>query len=200
VSNNHRERLIAAMAASVEERGYRETTVADVVRIARTSRRTFYEHFHDRADCFLALFRTTNDQVMAAIAASTNASAPWEEQVDQALGAYLDAVVSRPALYQAFVRELPALGERGAELQLAGIELFARQMVELVERARRARPGLDAGPLGLDEAIMVVGGVRELMVIAAQQGRDVRELRPAMAAVVNAIVRSAVVGSEPVHG
>jgi AcrR family transcriptional regulator len=44
---DHRERLIAAMAASVEERGYADTTVADVVRIARTSRRTFYQHFQD---------------------------------------------------------------------------------------------------------------------------------------------------------
>lgn len=195
MQNDHRERLIAAMAASVEERGYAETTVADVVRIARTSRRTFYEHFRDRADCFLALFDAINDQVIAAITAAVDPSEEWERQVEQALGAYLDAVVSRPALFQSFVRELPALGERGSEHQLAGIERFARQLVELVEQGRREQPGLDAGPLGLDEAIMIVGGVRELMVIAAQQGRDVRELRPAIAAVANAIVGSAVVRS-----
>ncbi len=57
----HRDRLIAAMAASIEAKGYRETTVADVVRLARTSRRTFYEHFVDRESCFLALFDATND-------------------------------------------------------------------------------------------------------------------------------------------
>ena len=180
------------MAASVEERGYAETTVADVVRIARTSRRSFYEHFRDRADCFLALFDATNHQVIAAITTAVDPSEEWERQVEQALGAYLDAVVSRPALFQSFVRELPALGERGAEHQLAGIERFARQLVELVEQGRREQPGLEAGPLGLDEAIMIVGGVRELMVIAAQQGRDVRELRPAIAAVAGAIVGSAV--------
>ena len=50
---SHRERLIAAMAASIEEKGYRETFVGDVVRIARTSRRTYYEHFRDRDACFL---------------------------------------------------------------------------------------------------------------------------------------------------
>jgi AcrR family transcriptional regulator len=195
VPGDHRERLIAAMAASVEERGYGETTVADVVRIARTSRRTFYEHFEDRAACFLALFDATNGEVIAAVAAAPNASAPWERQVEQALGAYLDAVISRPALFQSFVRELPALGERGAEHQLAAIERFARQLVELVEQARRAQPALDAASLDVDGAIMIVGGVRELMVIAAQQGRDLRELRPTIAAVVNAIVRNAVVGA-----
>src|SRR5437588_2500997 len=182
------------MAASVEQRGYAETTVADVVRVARTSRRSFYEHFQDRADCFLALFDVTNEEVLGEIAAAVDPSAPWEQQVDQALSAYLGAVVSRPALFRSFVRELPALGERGSEHQLAMIERFARQLVELVEQGRREQPRLGAGALGLDQAIMIVGGVRELMVIAAQQGRDVRELRAAIAAVANAIV-GAVAGS-----
>lgn len=180
------------MAASVEQRGYSETTVADVVRLARTSRRTFYEHFEDRAGCFLALFDSVNAQVIAALAEAVDASASWERQVDQALSAYLEAVVARPALYRSFVRELPALGERGAEHQLAAIEGFARQLVALVERGRREQPALGAGPLTLDMAIMIVGGVRELMVIAAQQGRDVRELRPAIAAVAEAILGRAV--------
>ena len=183
------------MAASVEEKGYRDTTVADVVRIARTSRRTFYEQFADRADCFLALFDTTNDRVIAAIVEAVDPADDWERQVDQALGTYLDAVAASPALYQSFVRELPALGERGAEHQLATIERFAWQLVELVEQVRREQPGLGAGSLDLDQAIMIVGGVRELMVIAAQQGRDIRELRPAIAQAVNAILGTEVVRS-----
>jgi AcrR family transcriptional regulator len=188
VTDERRQRLIAAMAESVAEKGYRDTTVADVVRIAQTSRRTFYEQFQDRADCFLALFDATNDQVIASIGEAVDAGAPLEQQVDQALGAYLDAVVSRPVLYQSFVRELPALGERGAKRQLAAIERFARQLVDLVELGRREQPSLDAAPLTLDGAIMIVGGVRELMVIAAQQGRDIRELRPAIAGAANAIL------------
>ena len=40
-----RRRLLDGLAASIEERGYRETTVADIVRHARTSKRTFYDHF-----------------------------------------------------------------------------------------------------------------------------------------------------------
>jgi AcrR family transcriptional regulator len=193
VPSDPRERLIAAMAASVEERGYADTTVAHVVRIARTSRRTFYEHFRDRADCFLALFDAINEQVIDAIAAAVDPSAPWELQVDQALGAYLDAVVARPGLYRSFVRELPALGERGAQHQLAAIEQFARQLVALVEEGRREQPSLGIAPLTLDAAIMIVGGVRELMVITAQQGRDIRELRPAITAVASAIVGEAAV-------
>ena len=162
------------MAASVAEKGYRGTTVADVVRIARTSRRTFYEHFSDRADCFLALFDATTEHVIAAVAEAVDPAADWEDQVESALGAFLAAVTSAPALHRSFVRELPALGERGAARQLAVIERFARQLVALVENARREQPAIDAGPLPFDTAVMIVGGIRELMVIAEQQGREVR--------------------------
>ncbi|MGK8503292.1 TetR/AcrR family transcriptional regulator [Nocardia asiatica] len=50
-----RRRLLDGMAVAVRERGYQDTTVADVVRHARTSRRTFYEHFSSKQDCFIAL-------------------------------------------------------------------------------------------------------------------------------------------------
>jgi len=184
----HRERLIAAMAQSIEQKGYRETTVADVVRIARTSRRNFYEHFADRPACFLALFDATNEALIAQISDAVHAEDPWEEQVDQAVGAWVEAMASEPALSRSFVRELPALGEDGAARQTAVIERFARLLVELVESARREQPEIDATPLTMDMAIVIVGGLRELMVIAIQQGRDVRELRATAGDTVKAIL------------
>ena len=188
---DHRQRLIAAMSESVADKGYRETTVADVVRIARTSRRSFYEHFEDRDACYLALFDSVNDALMATVAAAINAEEPWERQVDQALGAYLEAVAAQPGLSQSFVRELPALGKAGSDRQSAVVERFARQLVGLVELGRRQQPDLEAGPLTLDMALMIAGGIRELTVISIQQGRDVREVRSAAADVIKAILRGA---------
>ena len=185
----HRERLIAAMAASIEEKGYRETTVADVVRVARTSRRTFYEHFQDREACFLALFDATNDATMGQIAAAVRPDRPPEEQVDQALGAYIDAVMAYPALYRSFVRELPGLGQAGADRQLAVVERFARLLVELVESGRREQPVILMRPLTMDTAIMIIGGLRELAVIALQRGHDVRDLNDTAGATIKAILR-----------
>ncbi len=188
---SHRERLIAAMARSIEAKGYRETTVADVVRIARTSRRTFYEHFEDREACFLALFDATNDDTMEQIAAAVDPDSPLEEQVDCALDAYINSITTHPALYQSFVRELPGLGQAGAERQLAVIERFAQLLIDLVESGRRARPEIGARPLTMDIAIMIVGGLRELAVISLQQGRDLRELRAASSQTVKAILAGA---------
>lgn len=188
VEPSHRDRLIAAMATSIEGKGYRDTTVADVVRAARTSRRTFYEHFEDREACFLALFDAVNDETMERIAAAVQPDRPLEEQVDAALDAYLDSITAHPALYRSFVRELPGLGQAGADRQLAVIERFAQLLVELVESGRREQPGLGARPLTMDTAVMIVGGLRELAVISLQQGRDVRELRSTAAQTVKAIL------------
>lgn len=184
----HRQRLIAAMAASIEEKGYRETTVADVVRLARTSRRTFYENFEDRESCFLALFDATNDAMMDAIAAAVHPDEPLDDQVDRALDAYIHNITAQPALYWSFVRELPGLGQAGADRQLAVIERFARLLVQLVESGRRVQPELVARPLTMDTAIMIVGGLRELAVIALQQGRDLHDLRASAGKAVKAIL------------
>jgi AcrR family transcriptional regulator len=184
--------LIEAMATSIAERGYRATTVADVVRIARTSRRNFYEQFEDREACFLALFEQANEATMEHVAAAVDAAAPLDEQVDAALGAYLEHVTSQPKLYQSFVRELPGLGQAGSDRQLAVTVRFAQMLVALVESGRSAQPELGARPLSTDMAVMIVGGLRELMVIALQQGRDVRALRQSAGDAVKAILNASV--------
>ncbi len=140
----HRERLIAAMATSITEKGYRDTTVADVVRIARTSRRNFYQHFEDRDACFLALFDATNDVMMGEIARAVRPEQVLDEQVDAAVDAYIDNVSQQPALYASFVRELPGLGQAGAERGLATLERFAQMMVALVDSVRAAQPDIGA--------------------------------------------------------
>jgi AcrR family transcriptional regulator len=190
----HRERLIAAMAESIEEKGYRETFVADVVRLARTSRRTYYEHFRDREAGFLAVFDDANAGAIARIAAAVRPEDPWEEQVDAALGAYLDVIVARPRLWQSFARELPALGRDGAARQRATMGRFAELLVGLVESGRRAQPELASNPMTMDLALIIVGGLRELIISAAEQGRDLRELRPVAAQTIKAILSASVLG------
>jgi AcrR family transcriptional regulator len=184
----HRERLIDAMAASIREKGYRDTTVADVVRLARTSRRNFYEHFDDREACFLALFDATNAVMMEQIAAAVDPEASLNAQVDAAVDAYIDNVCEQPALYASFVRELPGLGQAGAERGLVMLERFAALLVTLVDSARAAQPELAVRPLTMDTAIIIVGGLRELAVISLQRDRDVRELRASAGATVKAIL------------
>ena len=59
----HRARLTGGLAAAIAEKGYAAVTIADVVRHARVSKRTFYEHFADKEACFLALYAETSDEL-----------------------------------------------------------------------------------------------------------------------------------------
>jgi AcrR family transcriptional regulator len=187
----HRQRLIAAMAASIEQKGFRDTTVADVVRLARTSRRNFYEHFADRDACFLALFDATNDAMMQQITGAVDPDQPLSGQVDNAVDAYIGNVTAQPALYSSFVRELPGLGQPGSERAQATLERFAEMLVGLVDSGRRAQPEMAARPLTMDSAIIIVGGLRELLVISLQRGRDMRELRVSAGDTIKAILSGA---------
>ena len=54
VARNQRARLYGAMIESTSQRGYQATTVAQLVALAGVSRRSFYEHFADKEQCFLA--------------------------------------------------------------------------------------------------------------------------------------------------
>lgn len=190
----HRERLLDAMAESIEKKGYRETFVGDVVQRARTSRRTFYEHFADREACFLALFDWAHEEMMDAVASAVSPEQPWQEQVDRALDAWFAVLAGRPRLWWSFARELPALGEEGTARQRMGIERFAELLVALVESGRRQQPRLGARPLSKDQAIIIVGGLRELIISATEEGRDVRKLRPVAAETIMAILHASVLG------
>jgi hypothetical protein len=129
---------------------------------------------------------------MHELADAVDAAAPPAAQVDQALDAYLASVLARPLLHLSFVRELPALGAAGAEAQRAVVERFARLLAELVEAGRAAHPELRARALDPDVAVMIVGGVRELMVTSATRGRDLRELRRSVSRAATAIIDATV--------
>ena len=65
-----RRRLLDGLAASIGERGYRDTTVADIVRHARTSKRTFYGEFSSKEECFIELLAAGNREMIARIRGS----------------------------------------------------------------------------------------------------------------------------------
>ncbi len=98
VSHNQRERLIAALAQVVNERGYNEITIADITAAAHVSRRTFYEHFESREQCFLAAFDVVMAHLHRLIADATAPYDDWPHQVLAGLRAVLAFFASEPEL------------------------------------------------------------------------------------------------------
>ena len=60
--------------------------------------------------------------------------------------------------------------------------------MEFVESGRRAQPDAGINSLPMDTAIIIVGGLRELLVISLQRGRDMHELRASAGATIKAIL------------
>src|SRR3954452_13838898 len=96
---SQRGRMLAAMADAVARTGYAGTTVADVVAGAGVSRKTFYEHFSDREECFLAAFDTGVDMVFGAIlAAEPVDDESWLGLMRARVRAYLETLPPGPPL------------------------------------------------------------------------------------------------------
>src|ERR1044072_9485639 len=56
VTESQRGRILTAMVEVTAERGYADCRIADVIAYAGGSRKTFYELFSDKEDCFLAAY------------------------------------------------------------------------------------------------------------------------------------------------
>jgi AcrR family transcriptional regulator len=171
---SHRDRLLAAMAESIRADGFQRTTVADVVRRARTSRRTFYQHFEDRESCYLALFDVVSERVLGIVGEAATGEGPWTERVDRTLAAYFGVLAGEPELTRSYLHEMPGMVAGGAAHVRAGNERAARQLVRMAAEAREHDPAVR--PLSFEAALMIVGGLRELIVWALDEGRDLAEL------------------------
>lgn len=163
-----RQRLLDALELSIAEDGYQKTTVADIVRRARTSRRTFYEHFADREACFAALLTDATSQHIRRISAAVDAEAPWQAQVRQAIEAWIASVESRPALMLSWIRDSPVLGASARQLQREMMDHFIDMVQALGDADAFHAAGI--GPLSRQRVIMLLGGLRELTAITVENG------------------------------
>ncbi|VEG57815.1 TetR family transcriptional regulator [Mycolicibacterium aurum] len=166
--NDFRQRLLDALEASIAEDGYAKSTVAGIVRRARTSRRTFYEHFDSREACFVALLADANADQVRQISEAVDPSAPWQKQVRQAIEAWISSGESRPALMLSWIRDVPSLGAVARELQRDAMENFIDMVGTLGATDEFRAAGV--GPVSRRRIIMLLGGLRELTAITVEEG------------------------------
>jgi AcrR family transcriptional regulator len=162
----HERRLLEGMAEAITEKGYAATTIADVVRRARVSKRTFYEHFPDKESAFLALYSEASDEMLGIIAGALVGDAPWRERVDAGVRAYFAELAAHPALTRTFLVEIQAAGPRALALRRDVLRRFADGLRAIAEAVRREDPGVRALPPAV--AMAAVGGINELLLQAVE--------------------------------
>lgn len=98
VSHNQRERLIAGLAEAVSEGGYAGTTIADITRNAAVSRRTFYEHFDSKDECFIAAYDAVMTELRKRVGEAFEAQEEWPQAVRAGIAAMLEFLAAEPHL------------------------------------------------------------------------------------------------------
>jgi AcrR family transcriptional regulator len=175
VKADFRQRLFDALEESIANGGYPKTTIADIVRRARTSRRTFYEHFASKDECFVALLSEANATQVRRITAAVDPAAPWETQVRQAIEAWIASVDSRPALMLSWIRDVPALGLTARVLQREALENFTAMVQGLVE-SEKFIAGRAGGAVSRQRIVMLLGGLRELSAVTVETGGQLSDI------------------------
>jgi AcrR family transcriptional regulator len=187
-SGPYRAQLIEGLCLAVEDKGYAATTIRDIVFHAKVSKRTFYEEFADKQECFLAAYRELSEQTMQAMAAAIDPSHSWERQVETAVRAYLAALDARPALTRTFFLEILAAGKRALAVRREVLQEFAELTRSFVEEARRRHPQLKR--MSPSMATAITGGINELMLLKMEKGARMNDLAETAVELVRAAVRA----------
>lgn len=166
------ERLLEGLAASIREKGLAQTQVADVVRHARASRRTFYKHFPDKDSCLVELTNALSRLLLERVDQAIDRDAPLEIQIDQAIDTYVDILIDEPNLTATWAS--PSLGERVVIAQREGIERYAQLLVDVVAADASRDP--DVERISLARAYMVVSGVQQAIIRAVAHREDLTDL------------------------
>jgi AcrR family transcriptional regulator len=154
-----RERLIAAMLNAAAELGYLETNVQDVIDRAGVSRPTFYEHFSNKEDCFLAAFDTSAERLRKMVnAAAREGGDVWRDRVRFALEALLRFASREPDTARTMVVEARAASVAAVRRRVELMDDFARclqaEAEELLTEGRTQTAVTASG---------IVGGVESLL-------------------------------------
>jgi AcrR family transcriptional regulator len=165
VAANQRERILSAVAQATAELGYTDMSVEAIIARAGVSRRTFYEHFKNKEDAFLAAYDATVHRLATHVRHAYLQQATALERLRAGVGAYLQFLASEPELARMGVVEVLAAGPRALARRGDALRLFAEiiedNIHQLVPSCRR--PALTAET--------IVGGIYEVVFTRILAGR-----------------------------
>jgi AcrR family transcriptional regulator/DNA-binding MarR family transcriptional regulator len=181
VSDIQRMRMLVALAEEVAERGAGNVTVAHVVARSGVSRRTFYEHFKDREECFLAAFDEAVQRVVGIVGAAYEQQSKWREQVRGGLTALLEFLDCEPGTGRLLVVETLGAGPKALERR----QNVLVQIFKVVDRGRaEARKGQDPPPLTAEGVVGAVLSIVHTRMVDESSSPPLAELTNALTSMI----------------
>jgi AcrR family transcriptional regulator len=173
VIEHQRQRLIRAVAPAARAKGFSALTVEDISVGAGVSRRTFYDNFRDKQDCFITAYCHYADELLNTVVVAAAAGTDWRERGRFALAALLRYFAERPDVAHMGVIEVMAAGPAAlAERDRAVLALSAL----IADGALPASPA--RAPTLLQRAI--AGAVLQLIYaqVQAEHAAELEDLLP----------------------
>lgn len=176
VVHNQRERLVAGLAEAIAEYGYSGTTIAHITRFAAVSRRTFYEHFSSKDECFVAAYDTVMTTLRERVSQGFEEAGDWPHAVRSGIGAMLEFLAANPHLARLCMVEALVAGPVVVERYDAAIQSF----VPYFQSGREGRPPEVLARLSPTTEEALVGGMVSLISrrIIAGKTEELEELLP----------------------
>jgi AcrR family transcriptional regulator len=149
VAENQRHRMQGAMVEAVAGQGYGGTSVKQVISLAGVSRRSFYEQFANKQECFLSTLELLAAQARERASAAYHAGGPDSEQrIDAGLRALLELVASNPKGTHMALLDASAAGPPGRAVLTKMLLGFERSLYECFASTPVASPSLADVPPG----------------------------------------------------
>ena len=169
VVRSQRTRIKQALAASVADKGYAATTVADITALAGVSRTTFYEQFKDKEDCYLVCFEDQIRFLTKRMQASIDKADPPPAQIVKVMAAFVDTVAAEPVYSMAYMGLAMSVGPAFFE-QL--VDHKAR-VLKIIQPVAARAAAWRAAPRKLPTEIleMAVHGMYEFIASEVRAGR-----------------------------
>lgn len=165
IVENQRARLVSSMIEAVAELGYGKATIAKVIKLAKISRRTFYETFTDKEDCYRAAYEASfeflHERTLAAVEAEG-----WPGSVSGGLEALLESLAAHPKL-ATFVLISPAGVDDAAASRH---HLAMRELVEIL--VSKAPAAGSAGVATATQVEALAGGFSRLTAMKVGAGKS----------------------------
>jgi AcrR family transcriptional regulator len=176
VTHNQRERLIAGIAEAIAEHGYSGTTIAHITRAAAVSRRTFYEHFSSKDECFVAAYDTVMKELRERVTAAFEETEEWPRAIKAGIEAMLQFLAAEPNLARLCMVEALVAGPAVVERYDAAIQSF----VPYFQEGREGRPPEVLSRLSPTTEEALVGGMVSLISrrIIADKTEELEDLLP----------------------
>jgi len=173
IVENQRARLISAMIETVAELGYGPATIAKVIKAAKISRRTFYEFFTNKEDCYQAAYEASLEYVRDRVLAAT-AEEEWPSLVRTGLEALLESLAAHPNLASFFLVSPASVDDATASRH----HLAMRELVVALVSKAPAKGSTGAASETRIEAL--AGGLSRLtgMKVAAGKSDELPALLP----------------------